>query len=203
MSKLSVPCSLRGIGTALPEHWVDQADTGVLAGRTGPPAGPEGDAGRRRIAALHRKVGVRRRHLVVINPDAEGSDPERVPFYPPGSGDPAEGAPTTGDRIAAYERHAGPLAVRAAGAALANAGVSAERITQSVTVSCTGFAAPGVDCRLIEELGLPRSAERTHETPFVCHRCEICSEAFPAKTDPLSHRLGNERLVQPDDNHRR
>ena len=161
-------CTLRGLGTALPEGTILQSDTGVLAGRTGPPAGPEGEAGRRRIAALYRKVGVKQRHLVIVEPGGEGTEPERVPFYPPGPGSHA-GAPTTGDRILAYEEHAAPLAVRAAAAALADAGVDAGRVTQSVTISCTGFAAPGVDCQLIEELGLPRSVGRTHVGFMGCH----------------------------------
>ena len=163
------PGFLRGFGTALPAGFVEQAETAVLAGRTGPPPGPEGEVGRRRIAALYRKVGVRRRHLVLVDPNGEGTEPGRVPFYPPGSGAPGTGAPGTGDRIAAYEEHAAPLAVRAARAALADAGVEPGRVTQSITVSCTGFAAPGVDCRLIEELGLPRSVGRTHVGFMGCH----------------------------------
>ena len=169
MSSPPVFGTLRGFGTALPAGSIGQAETAALAGRTGPPAGPGGEAGRRRIAALYRRVGVRRRHLVLVDPGGGGTDPGRVPFYPPGSGAPGTGAPTTGDRIAAYEEHAAPLAVRAARAALADAGVEPGRVTQSITVSCTGFAAPGVDCRLIEELGLPRSAGRTHVGFMGCH----------------------------------
>ncbi|MFH5803638.1 type III polyketide synthase [Alienimonas sp. DA493] len=168
MSSSPLSCTVAGIGTALPAGWIDQADTGVLAGRTGPPAGLEGEAGRRRIAALYRKVGVKKRHLVLVDPDSEGTEPERVPFYPPGPGTHA-GAPSTGDRIIEYEKHAGPLAVRAAAAALADAGVDPGRVTQSVTVSCTGFAAPGVDCALIEDLGLPRSVGRTNVGFMGCH----------------------------------
>ncbi len=159
-------CTLRGIGTALPQGWIDQADTAALAGRTGPPSGPAGEAGRRRIATLYRKVGVRRRHLVLVDPDSEGTDPDRVPFYPPG---PA--GPSTGPRIEQYERHAGPLAVRAAAAALADAGVDPGRVTQSVTVSCTGFAAPGVDCAWSKNLGCrDRWGARTSDSWAVTRR---------------------------------
>ncbi|NNJ26003.1 type III polyketide synthase [Alienimonas chondri] len=164
MSSPPASCTLRGIGTALPAGWIDQGETGVLAGRTGPPPGPEGEPGRRRISMLYRKVGVKRRHLVLVEPDSEGTEPERVPFYEPGPT-----GPSTGDRIAIYEQHAAPLAVRAAAAALRDAGVDPGRITQSVTVSCTGFAAPGVDCALIEDLGLPRSVGRTHVGFMGCH----------------------------------
>ena len=52
---------------------------------------------------------------------------------------------------------------------MADAGVDARRVTQSVTVSCTGFAAPGVDCHLIDALGLPRSVGRTHVGFMGCH----------------------------------
>ena len=157
-------CSLRGLGTALPAGSIAQADTAVLAGRTGPPAGEAGAAGRRRIAALYRKTTARRRHLVLTEPGGEGTDPNRVPFYPPG-----RTGPSTGARSEEYARHAGPLAARAAAAALADAGVEARRVTQSVTVSCTGFDAPGVDCHLIESLGLPRSVGRTNVGFMGCH----------------------------------
>jgi len=35
-------------------------------------------------------------------------------------------------------------------------------VTHLVTVSCTGFMAPGIDATIIERLGLPRSTQRAH-----------------------------------------
>ena len=157
-------CTLLGIGTALPPHSASQADAAALVGRLGPPPGDAGNAGRRRIAALYRKTGVRRRHSVLLTDSDDGADPSRLPFYPPGGT-----GPTTAARMAAYAEHAPPLAARAAAAALGDAGVEPGRVTQLVTASCTGFSAPGVDCGLIEDLNLPRGVGRTHVGFMGCH----------------------------------
>ena len=44
-----------------------------------------------------------------------------------------------------------------------------ESITHLVTVSCTGFVAPGVDLALIDGLGLRPTVERTHVGFMGCH----------------------------------
>ena len=157
-------CTLLGIGTALPPESATQAEAAELVGRLGPPPGDAGAAGRRRIAALYRATGVRRRHSVLLEPGVAGAGPDRLPFYPPG----ARG-PTTAARMEQYSRHAPPLAARAAAAALEDAGVEPRRVTQSVTASCTGFAAPGVDLELIDRLKLPRGTGRTHVGFMGCH----------------------------------
>jgi predicted naringenin-chalcone synthase len=61
------------------------------------------------------------------------------------------------------------LALRASTAALAAARCEPETITHLVTVSCTGFFAPGIDVALIEGLGLPRTVERIHVGFMGCH----------------------------------
>ena len=157
-------CTLLGIGTALPPHSASQADAAALVGRLGPPAGNAGEAGRRRIVALYRATGVRRRHSVLLADSRDGADPARLPFYPPGVR-----GPSTAARMAAYAELAPPLAARAAAAALRDAGVDPGRVTQLVTASCTGFSAPGVDCSLIETLKLPRGVGRTHVGFMGCH----------------------------------
>jgi predicted naringenin-chalcone synthase len=90
----------------------------------------------------------------------------------------AEGAfrtPGTAERNARYVAEAPPLAARAARAALARLpGFAATRITHLITVSCTGFHAPGVDDYLVRDLGLDRATERYH-LGFMG-----CSAAFPA-----------------------
>jgi predicted naringenin-chalcone synthase len=68
---------------------------------------------------------------------------------------------TTAQRMTAYERYAPPLAERAARDALQAAGIEAHRITDLVIVSCTGFAAPGLDVALIERLNLKPTTRRT------------------------------------------
>jgi predicted naringenin-chalcone synthase len=68
---------------------------------------------------------------------------------------------TTAQRMAAYETYAPPLALQAAQAALRDALVAPERVTDLIVVTCTGFAAPGVDVELVERLGLRRDVRRT------------------------------------------
>src|SRR6185312_7307169 len=77
--------------------------------------------------------------------------------------------PTTGERMRIYAEEAGPLAVRAAKIALAEAATPAADITHLVTVSCTGFAAPGVDYSLIRGLGMASTVQRTHVGFMGCH----------------------------------
>ena len=68
---------------------------------------------------------------------------------------------STEGRMKAYERLAPGLAARAARAALDDAAVGADRVTDLVVVSCTGFSAPGVDVSLVRQLGLPLTVRRT------------------------------------------
>ncbi len=68
-----------------------------------------------------------------------------------------------------YEAMVSPIARRAAAAALEQSGVAAKSITHLVTVSCTGFAAPGFDLRLIHDLKLDPSIHRTHLGFMGCH----------------------------------
>ncbi|WP_219979942.1 type III polyketide synthase [Microbacterium sp. HD4P20] len=71
-------------------------------------------------------------------------------------------APTTGPRNALYTQLAPGLGAQAARDALTDAGLAASAITHVVTVSCTGFFAPGPDYRLVRDLGLPTTTERYH-----------------------------------------
>ncbi len=68
---------------------------------------------------------------------------------------------STEGRMKAYEQLAPGLAERAARAALDDAAVCADRVTDLVVVSCTGFSAPGVDVALVRQLGLPLTVRRT------------------------------------------
>jgi predicted naringenin-chalcone synthase len=69
----------------------------------------------------------------------------------------------------AYERYAAPLVQQAAQQALDEAGVAPGEITHLVTVSCSGFSAPGIDVRLICDLQLPAATSRTHIGFMGCH----------------------------------
>ncbi len=64
--------------------------------------------------------------------------------------------------MAYYAARSAPLAEQAARCALTAAAVPAAAITHLVTISCTGFIAPGVDVALITRLGLSPQVERVH-----------------------------------------
>ncbi len=103
----------------------------------------------------------------VVNDVLDGTAHSGSPFLPTSANDGV--GPTTGERMEIYAKQAGPLALRASASALAEAGFSPETITHLVTVSCTGFAAPGVDFALITGLGLKPTVARTHVGFMGCH----------------------------------
>lgn len=76
---------------------------------------------------------------------------------------------STQQRMALYAEHVGPLSIGAAHKALENANVSAETITHLITVSCTGFDAPGFDVQLIKALNLRRDVQRMQIGFMGCH----------------------------------
>jgi predicted naringenin-chalcone synthase len=68
-----------------------------------------------------------------------------------------------------YESHAARLAIAAARRALSDSGLSADSISHLVTVSCSGFSAPGFDIALLDELHLHPDTSRTHVGFMGCH----------------------------------
>lgn len=120
----------------------------------------------RLIPALYRRTGVETRHSVLLESD-EGPPLSRQSFYP--AAEDGSRGPATSLRMQEYERGAAPLAVDASRAALAEADISPSRVTHLLTVSCSGFHAPGFDIALIRELGLKPQVARTHVGFMGCH----------------------------------
>src|SRR5205807_7933101 len=73
---------------------------------------------------------------------------------------PATFGPTTAERMRYFAAYAPPLAQAAAAAALMDAAATPREITHLITVSCTGFEAPGIDVALIGNLGLEPTTQR-------------------------------------------
>lgn len=151
-----------GIGTALPRFMVDQKRAAEIA-KTYSCETPEQA---RLLPVLYRRSGVRQRGSVVVE-SYDGTNLTYSLFEPLKGHD--DHGPTTAQRMERYAIEAGPLAVHAAREALGDAGVEPEAITHLVTVSCTGFSAPGVDVHLIRALGLRPTVERTHVGFMGCH----------------------------------
>lgn len=72
-------------------------------------------------------------------------------------------SPSTKVRNEVYVREAWKLYVDAARRSLeADPGIVAADVTHVITVSCTGFYAPGPDYEIVRALGLPENVERYH-----------------------------------------
>lgn len=151
---------IAGIGTALPEHSASQADAVEVAKDYQCRSAEQ----ERLLRVFYRRTGVKRRASVIID-DVTLRHPA---FFPPPA-DENDRGPGTDARMRRYLAEAPPLALAAAGRALADSGLAPERIGQVVTVSCTGFFAPGFDVALIKGLGLPASTGRTHLGFMGCH----------------------------------
>jgi predicted naringenin-chalcone synthase len=154
---------LKAIASAVPRYSIAQTDAAELWSSF---AGVEGKRART-IQALYRRSQVKKRHSVLF----EGSDGSPIPtqsFFQTAQfeGDPG---PTTEARMQRFESEAPPLAEKASTDALSKAGVEPGEITHLVTVSCTGFFAPGLDTTLIDMLGLSPTVERTHVGFMGCH----------------------------------
>jgi predicted naringenin-chalcone synthase len=158
--------AILGMGTALPPTRLSKSDAERVA-RAMCCSTPEHAE---LVAALYRQAGIDSRHILfdeaVVRDVLDGTKHTNSPFLPAGADNPG---PPTSVRMKTYEEHALPLAIRAAEAAIAEAGIDPESITHVVTVSCTGFAAPGVDVGLIQRLGLRPTTERTHVGFMGCH----------------------------------
>ncbi len=117
---------------------------------------------RRLIHAAFDAAQIEQRHTVLtqLADDAAGvSGAGGVDFVGDGR---ALLVPSTGARNAVYERVAPSLYAEAARSALAQAEIDPQAVTHVVTVSCTGFFAPGPDYRLVRDLGLSSLVERYH-----------------------------------------
>jgi prepilin-type processing-associated H-X9-DG protein len=123
------------------------------------------------LPAVYGGSGIERRHLAfdqaLVDDLLHGTTHTRSIFLPKGT--PEDRGPTTAQRMAHYAEQAGALALRASRQALERSGLSPGDITHLVTVSCTGFRAPGVDVELIKGLGLPATTQRTHLGFMGCH----------------------------------
>jgi predicted naringenin-chalcone synthase len=156
-----------GLGTANPPASVT-ADDGLAIARL---LAAEDVRTSTWLGPIYANVGVRRRFQVIgflaMKDALNGTNETGSPFLPTREN---EGVgPTTTERMQAYAREAGPLAMRASVSALAESGLSATTITHLITVSCTGFAAPGVDRDLITTLKLNPGIQRTHIGFMGCH----------------------------------
>lgn len=136
---------------------------------------------RRTSAVIHRiyqESGIEYRHSVVQDYAETPSD--FVLFHP------EKGIlnPSTGTRNEIYQREASRMFVDIAKQVIDESGIEPSEVTHVITVSCTGFFAPGPDFEIVESLGLPGSTQRFHLGFMGCYA------AFPALR--MAHSFCNE-----------
>ena len=122
----------------------------------------------RLTARVYRQSGIIKRHSVIR--DFSQSGPDNTFFEPDGTFKRL----STKTRNDLYTQEATELFVCAARRALAQSRFAPQDVTHVVTVSCTGFFAPGPDYRIVRELGLDPATERYHVGFMGCYA------AFPA-----------------------
>jgi predicted naringenin-chalcone synthase len=155
--------TIRGLGTATPEHSLSQADAAEMAiGLCCSTAQQT-----KLLPALYRRTGVQTRHSVILEASTNGAAARQV-FYRDAQNE-HDAGPATSVRMDRYQSEAGPLAQTAAQRAIEQAGIDPGDVTHLITVSCSGFNAPGFDISLVQHLPLPPGVERTHIGFMGCH----------------------------------
>ncbi len=154
--------ALLSLGSALPPHVLGQAEARDLY-----LAQPGTDRlAQRLVRTVFGAAGVERRHTVLPELVDAGARDGSVYLAPDGR----MLAPLTGARNRTYVEHAPGLFAAAARDALARCpGLDPAQVTDVVTVSCTGFFAPGPDYRLVRDLDLDPAVRRSHIGFMGCH----------------------------------
>jgi predicted naringenin-chalcone synthase len=160
--------TLRSLEVAVPDTVLIQEDVrDVFAAQPG-----LSDLAIRLIRAAFNSSGIERRYSVVeeMSFSAAVDSPQ---FFDPVTRRILN--PSTGVRNDVYVREAPKLFVEAAAAAIKECeGIEPADVTHVITVSCTGFCAPGPDYRVVRDVGLEPSVERYHLGFMGCYA------AFPA-----------------------
>jgi len=157
--------TIHGLGTALPPQRIAQGDASAIATEVALAHQAPSPSQRRLLDTLHRRSGVATRHSVLLEPQAPGTAADTTShqsFF-------GSSSPGTGERMRRFSKEAPTLALRAVRAALEQAQLPVERITHLITVSCTGFSAPGVDQALMAALPLSAGVARTQVGFMGCH----------------------------------
>jgi alpha-pyrone synthase len=141
---------IRGLATGNPKYQVSQKDALELAMRV-----PDCDGVRGNLGRIYANTRIQYRHMAV--PDftpkqTEKDDPRlRRPVFPV----------LWRCACRSSRKRLCHWLLRCAARRLSGAGVAPEKISKLVMVSSTGFLGPGLDCALIQELGLRRDMDRS------------------------------------------
>ncbi|MFC5451184.1 type III polyketide synthase [Paenibacillus aestuarii] len=142
--------AILGIGTAVPEYRLDQADTSNRLAQ----ALRENQDSMRWAKRIFKQCGVETRYTCEPNL----LEPAEECRYFPRISD--SEVPSTAERMEVYKQASVPLGLSAAIRALLDGNVDVSEITHLITVSCTGQFLPGLDTELVRSLGLAPTVNR-------------------------------------------
>ncbi len=155
-------CAILGLGVALPPYSFTKREAADLIKTFF----CQTEEQARLLPVLFRQAGANKRHSVLLKrPPGETNCQS---FYPQAAG-PEDPGPTTQQRMQVYAEASPILACDACRQALHRSNLSAGQISHLVTVSCTGFTAPGIDIELVKCLNLSPTVQRTHIGFMGCH----------------------------------
>jgi predicted naringenin-chalcone synthase len=159
--------AILGLGTAVPAATAKQEDSLAIAQSLCHGTSEQETW----LPTMYKGTGIHTRHFsfsqTFIDDMVQGTRRSGSVFLP--TGQPSDNGPSTAQRMDVYRTEAPPLALRACQKALAESGVPARGLSHLITVSCTGFEAPGVDHFLIREMGLAPTIQRTNIGFMGCH----------------------------------
>ncbi len=119
----------------------------------------KGDSSLSRIVDIAaRYSGINTRYIVV--PDAETEPNSVAGFFTDKNGNYIN--PDTKSRMDLYEEWSIKLTTEAVDNLLIKSKINPQDIKRIITISCTGFFAPGLDYQLINRFNLPKDIKRTH-----------------------------------------
>ncbi len=157
-----MPMRIIGIGKAVPDNCFTLGDRHQISDSFFIGSDKE----RRLLPVLYEKTRVRQRHSVVLNASS-GRLLDRQSLYAATDG--THTGPSTAERMAVFEEHAGRLSLKAVQQLRQVTGFEPSTVSHLVTVSCSGFSSPGFDLELIRQTPLQASTQRTHVGFMGCH----------------------------------
>jgi len=151
---------LEAIATANPPYKLTQTEASDFMLKTESLS----SAIKKRIPSIYAHSGIDYRYSCIAD---YGGDLEKFQLYPQNWN--LLPQPTTFNRNQIYADYAPKLALQASQQVITDANLDPHNITHIITVSCTGFSAPGLDVYLIEKLGLADTVSRTMIGFMGCH----------------------------------
>lgn len=146
------------IATAVPQFCHQQDDILLYMGD----AFQLDDTEKRKLKFMYHQSGIDQRYSVL--PDFSSIADEN--FFSSDNSKQIE--PSLEDRLKIYDQSSLTLSVEAIQKCISGI-ISKQEITHLITVSCTGMTAPGLDIKLMEELGLNKNIFRTSVNFMGCY----------------------------------